>query len=208
MDDLSVIIPVYNLEKWITPMIRSLKEQELGPYTAEYIFILNNCTDNSENVIRESGLDCRILNCEIQGCGPARNVGFEASSGGYVWVMDGDDWLTTKTAIREALDMAHKHGTKILRIPFQSNGFRGIWYSMVWQYLFRRSYIDEFRFPAIQPGEDAVYMDEVFAKAGYSKRTWMRMKSTATALYFYNFPREGSTMYEFYKKNTPPRGEV
>ena len=50
--DLSIIVPVYNLEEWITPMLDSLKAQDMGDYSIEIIFILNNCTDDTEGVIR------------------------------------------------------------------------------------------------------------------------------------------------------------
>ena len=45
--DLSVIIPVYNLERFLAPMLDTLKAQKLGNYQVEIIFVLNNCTDHS-----------------------------------------------------------------------------------------------------------------------------------------------------------------
>ena len=53
--DLSVIVPVYNLERYIIPLLISLKGQDLGEYQVEYIFVLNNCTDRSKEVIEKSG---------------------------------------------------------------------------------------------------------------------------------------------------------
>ena len=191
--DLSVIVPVYNLENFITPLLNSLKEQETGEYTVEYIFVLNNCTDNSEGVIRESGLDCTVINCEEQGCGPARNKGFEIATGEFVWFMDGDDWLTTSTAIKQALDLAQ--GKNIIRIPFKSNSFYYQYFSMVWQYVFRKEFIEDFRFPSIQPQEDDVYTEQVLRKAGYNKYCHMSVPNTGRPLYYYNYLREGSNMY-------------
>ena len=94
--DLSVIVPVYNLEEYIGQLLTSLKAQVLDDVQVEYIFVLNNCTDDSEGVIRRSGLEgIKIINCEEQGCGPARNAGFDISRGEFVWYMDGDDWPST-----------------------------------------------------------------------------------------------------------------
>jgi len=193
--DVSVIVPVYNLEKFITPLLNSLKEQELGDYHVEYIFVLNNCTDESERVIRESGLDARIYTCEQQGCGLARNVGFENSHGMYIWYMDGDDWLLEKTAIKDALDKAKRENLNILRIPFDSNAFTINYFSMVWQYLFKRSFIEEFQFTEIQPCEDDEYMVKVLNKAGYSPMTYLQMPHLNNIYYYYNYLREGSNMY-------------
>ena len=199
--DISIIVPVYNLEKYIEPLLDSLKAQELGPYTMEVIMVLNNCTDHSQDVIRGSGLDCTIVNCSKQGIGPARNMGFDLSSGEFVWFIDGDDWLTTPTAVREVLDAMHTHGHNMIRIPFTSNGFGGSWYSMVWQYVFRRDYVDGIRYTDRMPGEDGDYMDAVFEKAGRTRNYYNRMPHLNRALYFYNYPREGSVMYKFFGRD-------
>ena len=123
---LSIIIPVYNLEKFIAPMLGTLSVQDYGKYKAEIIFVLNNCTDNSEAMIRLSGLDCTIINCETQGCGPARNAGLEIATGKYIWFMDGDDWLLSGTAVRDVLDKAYAEDANILWVPYASEKFT--WY--------------------------------------------------------------------------------
>ena len=145
--DLSIIIPVYNLEHYLDPMLRSLAEQDLAGYTIEIIFVLNNCTDRSEDVIRNSGLDCTILNCVTQGCGPARNMGLDVAVGKYIWMMDGDDWLLSDTAIQEALDMAQ--GKNLIRVAWESNSFRLNYFSMVWQYVIHNKLAKSVRFPPV-----------------------------------------------------------
>ena len=44
--DLSIIIPVYNLEEFLRPMLNCRKRQDTGKYEAEIIFVLNNSTDD------------------------------------------------------------------------------------------------------------------------------------------------------------------
>ena len=193
--DLSIIIPVYNLERFIQPMLDSLLEQDLGDYKVEIIFVLNNCTDNSEGVIRSSGLDCKIISCEEQGCGPARNAALDIAEGEYIWMMDGDDWLLSDTAVANALEAARRYDLDILRIPFETNNYWGQYFSMVWQYLLRRDFVKEFRFPSIQPAEDDAYMNMVLRKAGLDRNTYLRLPYIDKKLYFYNFLREGSNMY-------------
>ena len=195
--DISIIIPVYNLERFITPMLDSLKAQELEEYTAEIFFVLNNCTDRSEVLIRESGIDCTILSCTTQGCGPARNTALDEATGEYIWFMDGDDWLLTNTAVRDVLDLAHEHDLDIIRIAYASNGFYFNYFSMVWQYLLRRDFVQEFRFPDYQPGEDDAYMDGVLSKAGYDRYNFLGLPCMARPQYYYNYKREGSNMYRY-----------
>ena len=193
--DVSVIVPVYNLEKFLDPLLASLKEQDLGDYKAEFIFVLNNCTDKSEEVINESDIECTIVSCDKQGCGHARNLGFEIAKGKYIWFMDGDDWLLEKTAIKDALDKAYAEDLNILRIPFDSENFYMNYFSMVWQYLLKRDFVKEFRFSHIQPCEDDEYMVKVLNKAGYSPATYLRMPHLNNIYYYYNYLREGSNMY-------------
>ena len=196
--DLTVIVPVYNLENYIKPLLITLKAQELGDYKVEYIFVLNNCTDNSKAVIQDSNLPCTIINCKIQGCGPARNAGLDIANGTYIWMMDGDDWLLTEKAIKEVLDKAYAEDLNILRIRYTSDTYQYQYFSMVWQYLLRREFIDGVRFPDFQPGEDDAFMANVLAKAGHTRSTYMRLPRTSQPLYFYNYGRDGSNMMRYY----------
>lgn len=189
--DLTVIVPVYNLERFLQPLLDSLKAQRTT-YNVEYIFVLNNCTDNSAQVIRDN-LDCTIINCTEQGCGPARNAGLDIARGEYIWMMDGDDWLMSDTAIQAALDLAQ--GLDIIRIPYTSNWYNRSYFSMVWQYIFRHDFIRGIRFKPIQPGEDDAFMLEVLAKKHLNQYTYQFLPSFDYPLYYYNYMREGSNMY-------------
>ena len=191
--DLTVIVPVYNLEKHIVPLLFTLINHDLRDYKVQYIFVMNNCTDDSEKVIRESGIQCEIYQCERQGCGSARNVGLDHARGKYLWFMDGDDWLLSETAIADVLDRIK--GYDIIRVPFISEKFKWQYFSMVWQYVIRHEFVKEFRFPDYQPAEDDAYMNDVLHKAGYSMHNFLSLPSMEEPLYYYNYMREGSNMY-------------
>lgn len=193
--DLSIVIPAYNIEDCITPMLDSLKAQDIGDYLVEIIFVLNNCTDDTEGVIRRSGLDCQLINCEIQGCGPARNAGLDIARGEYIWTIDGDDWLMSDTAVRQILDRVKRDNVDILRILFSHDKYRYNYFSMVWQYVMRREFINEFRFPNYQPAEDDAFMEMVLRKAGLDRHTYMFLPHLSEELYYYNYLRPGSNMY-------------
>ena len=193
--DVSIIIPVYNLERFLLPMLASLLSQDYGNYKAEIIFVLNNCTDASEDMILASGLDCLVIDCETQGCGPARNAGLEIATGKYIWFMDGDDWLMSDTAVRDVLDKAYAEDTNILWIPYASDKFRYYYFSMVWQYLFKREFIGDLRFPNYQPAEDDAFSGALLEKAGYGRYEPTRLPHMDRPLYYYNYMRDGSNMF-------------
>ena len=191
--DLTIIIPVYNLERFLQPMIESLKAQQTT-YTFEILWVLNNCTDRSEDIIRESGLG-KILYCTVQGCGAARNTGLDEATGSYIWFMDGDDYLLTDTAIQTAMDTAK--GNLVTRVPFKSNAFNREYFSMVWQYIIKREFLNGIRFPHIQPCEDDAFTERVLNKLGLTRHTYFSLPSVKQPLYFYNYLREGSNMYRY-----------
>lgn len=195
--DISIIIPVYNLEDYITPMLDCLKRQDYGDYTHEIIIVLNNCTDNTEQVIKDSGLECTLINCEQQGCGCARNAGLDIANGKYIWFLDGDDWLLSDTAVKEVLERAEgKHN--IIYIPFESDTYLYQYFSMTPQYLLKREFIGDIRFPNYQPAEDDAFMKEVLCKAGYTIWNYLRLPRVDKALYYYNYGRPGSNMMRFH----------
>ena len=79
---LSLIIPCHNLEDYITPLLDSLLIQRNDILSErEILFILDNCTDKTESIIKEkmtnSSYNCKYI-VASQGCaGGARNVGLK-----------------------------------------------------------------------------------------------------------------------------------
>ena len=189
MVELSLIIPVHNTETWLPELINSLKEQKTD-YELEYIFVLDNCTDNSKTIIEESGIANHIYECCVNSCGIARNKGLELATGKYIWFLDSDDYLLCDTAIQEALDFVQ--GKKIVRIPFTSDKFNASCYAMVWQYVFDHDLIKDIKFREEQPAEDNDFMDKVFMRV--SK---MQVEVYDFPLYFYRYLRPGSNMERF-----------
>lgn len=91
----SVILPVYNVEKYIGDCIRSLKKQTLKEM--EFIFIDDGSTDGSMSVIESFAKeDNRVRvysNGKNKGVGAARNHGIDISFGKYLAFMDPDDYV-------------------------------------------------------------------------------------------------------------------
>lgn len=81
---LSIIVPVYNVEKYIVKCISSLLEQNYDDY--EIIIVNDGTKDNSINLIQQHFNDSklRIINQTNQGLSVARNTGLAESCGEYI----------------------------------------------------------------------------------------------------------------------------
>ena len=92
---ISVIVPVYNVEKYIEKCVKSLLAQSLKEL--EIIFIDDRGTDNSVNIIKKyvsenSGI--KILSNETnQGVAVSRNRGMKIAQGEFIAFLDADDWV-------------------------------------------------------------------------------------------------------------------
>lgn len=90
----SVIIPMYNAEKYIQETLTSLKNQSYENY--EVIIVDNASTDNSVSVAQKMSFcfkSFRIVKSEVNSGGPAqpRNIGVNKASGEFIAFLDSDD---------------------------------------------------------------------------------------------------------------------
>lgn len=92
----SIIIPAYNVEKYIEKCITSILEQT---YTnIEVIIVDDGSTDNTGKIIdniSQHDSRIRILHKKNAGVSAARNSGIEASIGEYIVFVDGDDYIAS-----------------------------------------------------------------------------------------------------------------
>ncbi|MFR2216093.1 MAG: glycosyltransferase family 2 protein [Ruminococcus sp.] len=94
MPEVSVIIPVYNSEKYVEKCICSVMAQTLPEL--EIIIINDGSIDESGKILRKlAQKDSRIilLEQENKGVAAARNLGVEKATGKYLTFVDGDDYL-------------------------------------------------------------------------------------------------------------------
>lgn len=90
--DISIIVPIYNAEKYLNKCIDSIINQ--SKKELEIILINDGSTDNSENIIKKYD-DKRIkyFKNKNQGIGKTRNFGIEKVTGKYIMFLDSDDFL-------------------------------------------------------------------------------------------------------------------
>ena len=166
----SVIIPVYNAEKYIRKTLDSVLAQS---YTdREILLVENGCEDQSLAILQEYAEkhnEIQLIRCTDRGAGIARNAGMEHASGEYILFVDADDDLPDtgilekyiKVAEQTGVDVvvsnyarlweervlpAAKHSSFSVYSPsseeFRFQGFFGVGtLSYVWGRLYRRSFL-------------------------------------------------------------------
>ena len=92
--DLSIIIPVFNTQDYISDCLKSIMDASLE--NVEIIIIDDGSTDNSREIINEFSKNEKNISYfyqENKGQGAARNKALELAKGDYVYFMDSDDIL-------------------------------------------------------------------------------------------------------------------
>lgn len=112
---ISVIIPVYNVEKYVEKCVKSVLEQEFSDY--EIIVVDDGSTDRSSEIVnklyKENGDKIKIITQKNKGLGGARNTGIENASGEYLFFLDSDDYIA-KNALKDLYNQAKKEKLDIL----------------------------------------------------------------------------------------------
>lgn len=119
----SILIPVYNVEKYLAKCLDSLVNQSLKEI--EIIAVLDECTDNSAKILKQfadKDSRIRIINqkrTNTYGLAGARNIGIDHASGKYIMFVDTDDWLE-KSAAEELYCLSENHKTDMISFDYVS----------------------------------------------------------------------------------------
>ncbi len=92
----SVIIPIYNTEKFLPLCINSVLNQTLTDI--EVLLVNDGSTDGSGKICDEYACKdqrIQVIHTLNQGVSHARNQGLETAKGEYIAFMDSDDWIET-----------------------------------------------------------------------------------------------------------------
>ena len=116
MKKISVILPVYNVERYVEKCIRSIESQDLQQEQFDIICVNDGSPDNSREVIiqlqKEFG-NIKLIDQENQGVSVARNKGLEAADSQYVLFIDPDDYVA-ESSLKTLLDQADKYKLDML----------------------------------------------------------------------------------------------
>lgn len=101
---LSVIIPVYNVEKYLSQCIDSVLGQHLDNY--EIILVDDGSPDRCPEICdayAEKHPEIHVIHQKNGGLSAARNAGMMAATGEYIIFMDSDDWWNPEVSMHEVL---------------------------------------------------------------------------------------------------------
>ena len=90
----SIIIPVYNVDKYIQECLDSVLGQSFSDWEA--ICVNDGSTDRSAAILEENAAKdnrIKVINQSNSGTATARNTGLRAAQGDYIVFLDSDDWL-------------------------------------------------------------------------------------------------------------------
>lgn len=116
---LSIIIPVYNVEKYITECLDSIYQSDADLSQIEVLCIDDRGTDNSIEIIKGYVADNHIENLTIlyhdknKGLSEARNTGINQANGKYICFLDSDDMIEMSN-LEEMVDKAIEQDLDIL----------------------------------------------------------------------------------------------
>ena len=117
---ISVIIPVYNVERYLPQCIDSVLSQSYK--NLEIILIDDGSTDSSSLIcdrIKEKSDRVVVIHKQNGGLSEARNTGVQASTGEYILFLDGDDFWDDKNAISKLVNRVTKTHPDVLNFSYK-----------------------------------------------------------------------------------------
>lgn len=194
MPKLSVIIPAYNVEKYIERCINSILNQTYRDF--EIIFIDDNSLDRTNDIGKEilesqTLIPYKIISKgENEGISSARNTGIETAIGDYVLFIDSDDWVDKQmlqSLINSATSVKAEIVVSRVRQVYESSDtaevlksvspgilsgeqavlelFKGKFHAHICKMLFAKSLFQNIRFPVGVVYEDMLMVPYIFVAA-------------------------------------------
>jgi glycosyltransferase involved in cell wall biosynthesis len=184
---ISVIIPVYNVEKYLNTCLQSIINQTYK--NIEIIIINDGSTDNSLTICEKyKSKDSRIIlfTQENKGVSASRNLGIDNATGSWINFVDGDDFLDLETyenltklinneidviqfgvrAIKNNIVFKEKHCQKLLEISDLNKSLKFV--SSAWNNLIKFDLIKQnnlYFVDNMKYNEDMLFMYQVFINA-------------------------------------------
>ncbi len=190
---LSIIIPVYNVERYLPVCLESIVQQHLSGF--EVIMVDDGSTDDSARIcdeFAEQHSQFRVIHESNSGVAAARNRGIEEAKGEYILFLDSDDFLVPD-AIKPLLELARGYDLDVLGFGYRVvpenvasaplagterpqhiqilDGFEYIshynYTAQVWWYIVRRDVIikNNLRLPVGHVLEEAAFNMRLFLKS-------------------------------------------
>ena len=210
---LSVIIPVYNVKHYLEKCVESIVDQTY--HNLQIILVDDGSTDGSQTICDElAQKDSRIvvIHKENGGLSTARNVGMDRAKGDYIAFVDSDDWLE-RNMYEVLINQLEAHDADLVACSFyecKGDEKKAVGDSknisvfnteeifinknqlrfLVWNKVFRRSFVEKLRFVPGQVYEDFHFCRQVFLKT-------KKLIYLDVPFYDYRISRPGNTNSSF-----------
>ena len=118
---LSVIVPVYNVESYISKCLNSVLSNGMDLGTFEIIVVDDESTDSSIDIVKKTAENHEsivIISQKNKGLGGARNTGIAHSKGAYIVFLDADDWYLPGT-LNQLLSISDAFSLDVLEFGAQ-----------------------------------------------------------------------------------------
>ncbi len=184
---ISIVIPVYNVEKYLERCIKSILSQTFEKF--ELILINDGSKDRSGKICEayaKKDIRIRVVHKKNEGVSVARNLGIDLSRGEYIGFVDSDDYIENdmyevlyKLIEENNADLSacgHSTINDKEKKAIYSNEFIScdkktalklfaemkIFRWSCWDKLYKKSSLGEIRFPKISHGEDTIFLLNFF----------------------------------------------
>lgn len=186
INQVSVIIPVFNTEEYLPKCISSIINQTIKNIE---IICINDCsTDDSLKILQDfSKQDIRIRIVDLKenkGVSNARNTGIDLAQGEYIYFIDSDDWIDTNYLEEMLIKIKEVNSDIIInanlvkeyddstrkaygKFDFLTKNFESLnpkiiqkfFPPVIWTRLYKREYLNKynFRFPVVKCGAEDIY---------------------------------------------------
>lgn len=196
----SIIVPVYNVEKYLDKCLASISEQTFKEF--ECIVVDDGSPDNSNDIIdRYVNKDQRfkVIHQKNMGISAARNAGLAIAQGDYIAFVDSDDYISNEYLEKFALKIANTDADIVIcgfievlkdsqkTVCFEApstevikqNILADIWPSYPWNKCYKKYLFENIRFPVGKIFEDLLTIPEVCLNAH-------KIVCIPEKLYYYN----------------------
>lgn len=189
-DLISIVIPVYNVERYLSRCIESILNQTYENWEA--VFVNDGSKDNSLEILKDyQKRDNRIIviDKKNEGSGVARNTGVERSKGEYLTFLDSDDWYEKDfleklynnlkennsdismcnprmtyddTQKNKNINVYHFNSIDLSKFPDEILGILAM--PVIWNKLYKKEIIikNDIKFPNYSFSEDVEFLYKVF----------------------------------------------
>ncbi|MCC8174153.1 MAG: glycosyltransferase [Odoribacter sp.] len=114
--EISVIVPAYNVEGWISECIQSVLDQTFSGF--ELLVIDDGSTDKTGEICEEFAEKdnrVKVFHFPNSGASASRNRGLERAKGRYIVFVDGDDYYLEKESLEKLYNTAERYNLDIVR---------------------------------------------------------------------------------------------